>query len=96
MGNRDFCNCTVHWRSRGGISDSPSYRLPSDLTGSILVHDATQAWFRLHPDFDFEIPTPPFVEELLCQLVAYLFLSEGLPTPSKVSTDGGPSEERLR
>ena len=70
--------------------------LPSDLTGCILAHEATHAWFRLHPEFDSDIPIPPFVEEGLCQLVAYLFLSEGLPTPSKVSTDGGPSEEKLR
>jgi len=70
--------------------------LPSDLTGSILAHEATHAWLRLHPDFVSDIPIPPFVEEGLCQLVAYLFLSEGLSTPSKVSIDGGPSEEKLR
>ena len=54
--------------------------LPSDLTASILAHEATHAWLRLHPDYVWDVPIPPCVEEGLCQLVAYLFLSEGLPT----------------
>ena len=70
--------------------------LPSDLTGSILAHEATHAWLSLHPDYVSDVPIPPFVEEGLCQLVAYLFLSEGLPMPSKLSINGEPSEENLR
>mmetsp|Transcript_4575 Transcript_4575/g.12931 ORF Transcript_4575/g.12931 Transcript_4575/m.12931 type:complete len:1028 (+) Transcript_4575:353-3436(+) len=48
--------------------------LPSDLTASILAHEATHAWIKLHPNFDVRRPIPLQVEEGCCQLMAYLFL----------------------
>ena len=48
--------------------------LPRELTISILAHEATHAWFRLHPDTDILKPMPPSVEEGCCQLIAYLLL----------------------
>jgi len=52
--------------------------LPSDLTASILAHEATHAWIKLHPNFPCTDPLPLKVEEGICQLVAFLFLNEGL------------------
>ena len=71
--------------------------LPADLTASILAHEATHAWIKLHPSFNPSRPIPPEVEEGCCQLIAMLFLNEGLddPPPSR-SDDDGPSDEKLR
>ena len=91
--NRNFLDRTIQWGAIAVINDYLFYRLTSDLTGFILVHDGTQAWLILCSDFD---SIPPFVEGGVYQMVAYLFLSEGLPTPTKASTDGGPFEEKLR
>ncbi|KAL7531431.1 hypothetical protein ACHAXR_004038 [Thalassiosira sp. AJA248-18] len=52
--------------------------LPSDLTASILAHEATHAWIKLHPNFPYTDPLPLKVEEGLSQLVAFLFLNDGL------------------
>ncbi len=72
--------------------------LPSDLSASILAHEATHAWIKLHPSFNPSMPIPPQVEEGVCQLVAMLFLNDGLEEASKVNedSDGGPSDEKLR
>ena len=72
--------------------------LPRDLTASVLAHEATHAWIKLHPRFDFEKPIPPQVEEGCAQLIAHLFLNDGLaPPPPLENNDGtGPSDEKLR
>jgi len=71
--------------------------LPADLTASILAHEATHAWIKLHPSFNPSMPIPLQVEEGVCQLVAMLFLTDGLEEASKVNEgDGGPSDEKLR
>jgi hypothetical protein len=72
--------------------------LPRDLTASILAHEATHAWIKMHPQFNFERPIPPQVEEGCAQLVALLFLNEGLDEPQPLhNNDGsGPSDEKLR
>lgn len=71
--------------------------LPRDLCASVLAHEATHAWIKLHPRFDFERPIPPQVEEGCAQLIAHLFL-EGLDPPVPLdNNDGtGPSDEKLR
>jgi len=81
--------------------------LPSDLTASILAHEATHAWIKLHPNFPFTDPLPLRVEEGLCQLVAHLFLNDGLdPIEHNLTSDTNatfenedesiPSDEKLR
>jgi hypothetical protein len=72
--------------------------LPKDLTASVLAHEATHAWIKLHPSFDIQKPIPPQVEEGVAQLIALLFLNEGLdPAPPLEYNDGsGPSDEKLR
>jgi len=71
--------------------------LPSDLSASVLAHEATHAWFKLHPNFDIKKPIPLMVEEGCCQLVANLFLSEGLePASTETYNDDGPSDNLLR
>jgi hypothetical protein len=71
--------------------------LPKDLTASVLAHEAAHAWIKLHPRYDVMHPIDPQVEEGCAQLIAMLFLSEGLP-PASTDTDGdgGPSEAKLR
>ena len=70
--------------------------LPRDLSASVLAHEATHAWLKLHPAYDIRRPIPPMVEEGCCQLVAHLFLDQLEPASSQVSEDGGPSDEKLR
>jgi len=73
--------------------------LPSDLTASILAHEATHAWIKLHPKFKVSRPLPLQLEEGCCQLSAYLFLADGLKRPKSDDasyTTDGPSEEKLR
>ena len=72
--------------------------LPKDLSASVLAHEATHAWIKLHPRFDFERPIPPQVEEGCAQLIALLFLTEGLdpPLPLENNDGSGPSDEKLR
>ena len=70
--------------------------LPSDLTASILAHEATHAWIKLHPNFDVTKPIPLKVEEGCCQLMAYLFLGSGLDPANTKSDESGPSDEKLR
>jgi hypothetical protein len=72
--------------------------LPRDLTASVLAHEATHAWIKLHPQFQFEKPIPPHVEEGVAQLIALLFLNDGLdpPVPLDDNDDSGPSDEKLR
>mmetsp|Transcript_1667 Transcript_1667/g.2531 ORF Transcript_1667/g.2531 Transcript_1667/m.2531 type:complete len:810 (-) Transcript_1667:19-2448(-) len=71
--------------------------LPRDLTASVLAHEATHAWFKVHPRFDIANMIPPQVEEGCAQLVAMLFLTEGLePASTETYGDTGPSDEKLR
>jgi hypothetical protein len=69
--------------------------LPRDLTASVLAHEATHAWIKLHPDFKVRRSIPAQVEEGCAQLVAYLFLSDGLEAPRRQS-GSDPSDEKLR
>ncbi len=74
---------TLQRRARRGGRDGhtlPLSGLPSDLTASILAHEATHAWWiELHPNFPYADALPLGVEEgRLCRLVAHLFLHEGL------------------
>ena len=52
--------------------------LPSDLTMSILAHECMHAFIKLHPNFRYGKQLPVMVEEGLCQLAAFLFLSDCL------------------
>merc|ERR1711920_550856 len=71
--------------------------LPRDLTASILAHEATHAWLKLHPHYDSSNPLPAQVEEGVCQLVAHLLLTDGLkPASTKVNGKNGVSDEKLR
>jgi len=73
--------------------------LPSDLTASVLAHEAAHAWIKMHPKYDMHNPLPPQVEEGVAQLIAMLFLSEGLgpaPKPTPEQAQDGPSDEKLR
>lgn len=73
--------------------------LPSDLTASILAHEATHAWIKLHPKFKVSRPLPLQVEEGCCQLSAMLFLTDGLKrrkSDDASYTTEGPSDEKLR
>merc|ERR1712071_505431 len=49
--------------------------LPKDLVSSILAHEATHAWFKLHPNYDPMNPVPLQIEEGCCQLMAFLYLN---------------------
>jgi hypothetical protein len=71
--------------------------LPRDLTASVLAHEATHAWFKLHPSYSITNPIPLQVEEGCCQLVAQLFLTDGMdPASTETFDDSGPSDEKLR
>lgn len=71
--------------------------LPRDLTASVLAHEATHAWIKLHPRFDVGNPIPIQVEEGCAQLIAMLYLTEGmLPASTNTYGDSGPSDEKLR
>ena len=71
--------------------------LPRDLAASVLAHEATHAWVKLHPRFDISYPIPPQVEEGCAQLISMLYLTEGLaPASSETYGDSGPSDEKLR
>ncbi len=73
--------------------------LPADLTASILAHEATHAWIKLHPQYDVSRSIPSQVEEGCCQLMAMLFLTDGLPPLTDLDgkgSGGGPSDKRLR
>mmetsp|Transcript_6327 Transcript_6327/g.13265 ORF Transcript_6327/g.13265 Transcript_6327/m.13265 type:complete len:583 (+) Transcript_6327:269-2017(+) len=82
--------------------------LPLELTASVLAHEATHAWIKLHPDFDVGgAAIPLIVEEGCAQLVANLFLAERI-NKTRTESDGddgngtaadeeeGPSDDRLR
>jgi len=75
--------------------------LPRDLTGSILAHEATHAWFKLHPQYDPNRAMPPQVEEGCCQLMAYLFLTHLQEVNNDrdapdFEQDGQPTDKKLR
>jgi len=71
--------------------------LPRELTASVLAHEGLHAWVKLHPQFKIENPIPPQVEEGCAQLIAMLFLAEGLgPASTETYGDDGPSDEKLR
>lgn len=71
----------------------------------IMSTEATHAWIKLHPNFPFSDPLPLKVEEGLAQLVAFLFLNDGLDaiaeeTPTSADGEDGngsiPTNARLR
>ena len=70
--------------------------LPRDLTASILAHQATHAWFKLHPKYQpHSIPVQ--VEEGVAQLIALLLLVDGLePLPPSDDDVEKPTDEKLR
>lgn len=71
--------------------------LPSDLTASILAHECMHAFIKLHPNFRYGKHLPLMVEEGLCQLVAFLFLNDGLePCDTTAKDDSIPSDAKLR
>jgi hypothetical protein len=71
--------------------------LPRDLTASVLAHEATHAWIKMHPQYDVTKPIPPLVEEGCAQLLALLFLNDGLdPCVKSAPDDKGPSDAKLR
>lgn len=72
--------------------------LPSDLTASILAHECMHAFIKLHPNFKYGKHLPHMVEEGLCQLVAFLFLNDGLESCDSVEAedDSIPSDAKLR
>lgn len=69
--------------------------LPKDLAGAVLAHEATHVWLRMHPKYKLGPHLPHPVEEGIAQLMAMLFLSEGLP-PASTKTSDGPSDATLR
>jgi len=71
--------------------------LPSDLTVSILAHECMHAFIKLHPNFRYGKQLPLMVEEGLCQLVAFLFLNDGLqPCDDSTEDENIPSDAKLR
>lgn len=69
--------------------------LPRDLTACILAHEATHAWLHLHPEANQKLD--PQVEEGVAQLVAMLFLTQGLEkTTPPGPDDSGPTDNDLR
>lgn len=71
--------------------------LPKDLAASVLAHEALHAWVKLHPRFDISNPIPVQVEEGCAQLIAMLYLNEGLERASRETYgDTGPSDEKLQ
>jgi len=75
--------------------------LPRDLAASILAHEGTHAWFKLHPRFNPDRNMPLQVEEGCCQLVAYQYLShldecDGSADERDYGDDGEPTDRKLR
>ena len=74
--------------------------LPSDLTASVLAHEATHVWIKLNPNFRYGEALPLKVEEGLAQLIAFLFLNDGLEQTIEEETqsedDSNPSDSKLR
>jgi hypothetical protein len=52
---------------------------------SIIKTEALHAWIKLHPNFSYANPLPLRVEEGLAQLVAFLFLCDGLDPIDKAT-----------
>jgi hypothetical protein len=71
--------------------------LPRDLVGSVLAHEATHAWFNLHPDLESSPPLPHHVEEGIAQLVSMLFLTDALESlPHSAPDETVPTGKQLR
>lgn len=74
--------------------------LPADLTSSVLAHEATHAWIKLNPNFRYGKALPLVVEEGIAQLIAFLFLNEGLEPifeqTESAAGDSNPSDFKLR
>lgn len=71
--------------------------LPADLTASVLAHEATHVWIKLNPNFRYGSALPLKVEEGLAQLIAFLFLNDGLePIVDQSEDDSNPSDFKLR
>jgi Protein DA1/LIM domain len=52
--------------------------LPRVLVASILAHESIHAWMKCHPNYNIHQTLSLQVEEGLCQLVASLYLSDGV------------------
>jgi hypothetical protein len=74
--------------------------LPADLTSSVLAHEATHAWIKLNPNFRYGKALPLLVEEGIAQLIAFLFLNDGLEPifeeSASADDDSNPSDAKLR
>lgn len=70
--------------------------LPRDLTASILAHEATHAWIKLHPKYNARELLPAQVEEGCAQLISMLLLTDGLDPADMYEDEQGPSDARLR
>ena len=74
--------------------------LPRALVASILAHESIQAWIQLHPNYRSGRPLSLQVLKGLSQLVAFLFLSDGVIPNSDQSNSAmainGSSEKKLR
>jgi len=77
--------------------------LPRDLAASVLAHEATHAWFKIHPEYDATRGLPKMVEEGCCQLVAFQYLhyldtvhGSGDWVDEEGISDDEPSDRKLR
>ena len=80
--------------------------LPRDLVSSILAHEATHAWFKLHPNYDPTSPIPLKYEEGCCQLMAFHMLAhlDSINNTPKIFNSAGrnlsdenqPTDSKLR
>jgi hypothetical protein len=60
--------------------------LPTDMTASILAHEAFHVWCSLTKDFPFQLP--PKVEEGMCQLIAFKYI-ESIRGQRQAGGEGG-------
>jgi hypothetical protein len=74
--------------------------LPRALVAGILAHESIHAWIQLHPNYNTGRPLSAQVVEGLCQLVASLYLSDGVMPNNDCGTNqntiDGTSEKKLR
>ena len=70
--------------------------LPRALVASILAHESVHAWIQLHPNYYSGRPLSSQIVEGLCQLVASLYLSDGVIPNNDSNVIDGTSEKKLR
>jgi len=90
--------CLFHFVESGQKSYTTISYILWHVTNLPYPTEATHAWIKLHPNFPYTDPLPLKVEEGLCQLVAFLFLNDGLDPiekeqPSQHSTTTSSGEE---